>query len=138
MIGEDWGVRSAVNDPNRYSGPGTGYVLDAERWELLQALPHTLDPRDFDEDEDAEQAVEELHVAKIENAPDEVVIAVGPAFGDVIRRTINGLAHADVLTALGDGVREAGYRRGSSASSGRPMSPSSVTTGQRCRGRASR
>ena len=40
VIGEDWGVRSAVNDPNRYSGPGTGYVLDAERWQLLQALPH--------------------------------------------------------------------------------------------------
>ena len=86
VIGEDWGVRSAVNDPNEYSGPGTGYVLDAERWQLLQALPQTLDPRDFDEDDDAEQAVEELHVAKIENDPDEVVIAVGPAFGDVIRR----------------------------------------------------
>ena len=110
VIGEDWGVRSAVNDPNRYSGPGTGYVLDAERWQLLQALPQTIDPRDFDEDEDAEQAVEELHVAKIENEPDEVVIAVGPAFGDVIRRTINGLAHADVLTALEEGVREAGGR----------------------------
>ncbi len=63
VIGEDWGVRSAVNDPNRYSGPGTGYVLDAERWQLLQSLPHTIDPRDFDEDEDAERAVEELHVA---------------------------------------------------------------------------
>ena len=24
VIGEDWGVRSAVNDPNRYSGPGHG------------------------------------------------------------------------------------------------------------------
>ena len=36
------------------------------------------------------------------------MIAVGPAFGDVIRRTINGLAHADVLAALEEGVREAG------------------------------
>ncbi len=110
VIGEDWGVRSAVNDPNRYSGPGTGYVLDGERWQLLQALPQTLDPRDFDESEDAEKAVEELYVAKIQNEPDEVVIAVGPAFGDAIRRTINGLAHADVLVALEQGVRDAGGR----------------------------
>ena len=111
VIGEDWGVRSAVNDPNEpLLRPGHGYVLDGERWQLLQALPQTLDPRDFDEDEDAEQAVEELYVAKIENEPDEVVIAVGPAFGDAIRRTINGLAHADVLVALEQGVREAGGR----------------------------
>ena len=65
--------------------------MDAERWQLLQALPQTLDPHDFDEDDDAEQAVKELHVAKIENEPDEVVIAVGPAFGDVIRRRSTGL-----------------------------------------------
>ena len=130
VIGEDWGVRSAVNDPNRYSGPGTGYVLDAERWQLLQALPQTLDPRDFDEDEDAEQAVKELHVAKIENEPDEVVIAVGPAFGDVIRRTINGLAHADVLAALEEGVREAGGRaEARPRQAARRTSPSSATTG---------
>ena len=40
---------------------------------------------------------------------DEVVVAVGPAFGDVLRATINGLAHADVLTALvkGSGRMEA-------------------------------
>jgi hypothetical protein len=108
VIGEDWSVSSAVNDPNTYSGPGTGYVLSEERWQLLQSLPQTLDPRVFDEEEDAEQAVEELHVANVENDPDEVVIAVGPAFGDSIRQTINGLRHRDVLEALAEGVREAG------------------------------
>jgi Dehydratase medium subunit len=83
-------------------------VLDDERWHLLQALPQTLDPRELDEDEDADPAVEELDVAMSGDAPDEVVVAVGPAFGDVIRRTINGLDHADVLEALEAGVREAG------------------------------
>ena len=29
----------------RTSGPGTGYRLEGERWELLQALPHVVDPR---------------------------------------------------------------------------------------------
>ena len=37
-------VHSAVNDPNRYAGPGTGYRLEGERWELLQQLPYVLDP----------------------------------------------------------------------------------------------
>ena len=35
---------SAVNDPNDYRGPGTGYRLEGERWAQLQALPHEVDP----------------------------------------------------------------------------------------------
>ena len=35
-------VRSAVNDPNAYAGPGTGYRLEGERWERLQSAA----PRD--------------------------------------------------------------------------------------------
>ena len=38
----------------------------------------------------------------------EVVIAVGPAFADVLRRTINDLGHKDVLLAICEGVREGG------------------------------
>src|SRR5690242_19490691 len=32
VIGADGVVVSAVNDPNRYAGPGTGYRLEGERW----------------------------------------------------------------------------------------------------------
>ena len=46
-------VHSAVNDPNLYRGPGTGYRLEGERWALLQALPHVVDPARFVELEDA-------------------------------------------------------------------------------------
>jgi len=42
IIGPTGAVHAAVNDPNRYSGPGTGYRLDGERWERLQHLPHEL------------------------------------------------------------------------------------------------
>ena len=42
--------------------------------------------------------------------PAEVVIALGPAFADGVRETINGLAHADVLEAIVAGVEEAGGR----------------------------
>ncbi|MFN0155046.1 MAG: glycerol dehydratase reactivase beta/small subunit family protein [Gaiella sp.] len=40
--------------------------------------------------------------------PSEVVIAVGPAFADDLRATINGLAHEDVLEAVREGVIEVG------------------------------
>ena len=40
VIDADGLVHSAVNDPNLYTGPGTGYRLEGERWEVLQALPH--------------------------------------------------------------------------------------------------
>jgi propanediol dehydratase medium subunit len=36
------------------------------------------------------------------------VISVGPAFGDVLLETFNGLTHADVLRAVAGGVREGG------------------------------
>ena len=41
----DGTVVSAVNDPNDYTGPGTGYRLEGERWERLQRLPHAIDAR---------------------------------------------------------------------------------------------
>ena len=44
IVDADGGCDSAVNDPNDYSGPGTGYRLEGERWERLQALPHVVDP----------------------------------------------------------------------------------------------
>ncbi len=40
--------------------------------------------------------------------PDEVVIAVGPAFAGALSETIGGLAHRDVLAELVAGVREEG------------------------------
>ena len=44
VIDADGHVHSAVNDPNDYTGPGTGYRLDGERWRLLQSLPNVVDP----------------------------------------------------------------------------------------------
>jgi len=108
VIDADWTVRSAVNDPNLYTGPGTGYVLEGERWRLLQSLPHVTDPRALEGAEEGAEVITETHVASIGDRSDEVVIAVGPAFAAAIRRTINGLDHADVLRALCEGVREGG------------------------------
>ena len=109
VIEPDGLVRSAVNDPNAYLGPGTGYRLQGERWELLQALPHVVDPRTLGSGQDGTPAIrEEPAAAERGDDPAEVVIAVGPAFADGLRETINGLTHDDVLAAVTDGVRAAG------------------------------
>ena len=47
IIDADGLVHSAVNDPNVYSGPGTGYRLEGERWRLLQSLPNVVDPAEL-------------------------------------------------------------------------------------------
>jgi propanediol dehydratase large subunit len=108
IVRPDGTVISAVNDANRYAGPGTGYRLEGERWQRLQALPHTLDARLLGGSQGPAQPIEGSHVASLGDRSDEVVIAVGPAFGADLVETINGLPHADVLGAIASGVRDAG------------------------------
>ena len=102
-------VHSAVNDPNVYSGPGTGYRLEGERWELLQALPSVVTPAELVAASSAGPGplVERTPAAKGSD-PTEVVVAVGPAFADGIRATINDLDHRDVVEAVCAGVRDGG------------------------------
>jgi propanediol dehydratase large subunit len=109
VIDEQGVVHSAVNDPNLYTGPGTGYRLEGARWEALQALPHVIDSATLGAGEsDAGEIVDVVGGAAASSDPLEVVIAVGPAFADTIRQTINGLDHGDVLAAIVDGAVEAG------------------------------
>ena len=109
VIGADGIVRSAVNDPNEYSGPGTGYRLEGERWELLQGLPQVVAPADLlGEAERDEAIVTEGGTAGKGDEPAEVVVAVGPAFAGSIRRTIADLDHRAVLDAVCEGIREGG------------------------------
>ncbi|HUG65747.1 MAG TPA: propanediol/glycerol family dehydratase large subunit [Gaiellaceae bacterium] len=109
IIEPDGLVRSAVNDPNEYSGPGTGYRLEGERWALLQNLPHVAAPDDLLGDlASAEPIVAERGAARPGEDAREVVVAVGPAFADSIRKTIADLDHRAVLDAVCEGIREAG------------------------------
>jgi propanediol dehydratase large subunit len=109
VIDADGLVHSAVNDPNVYLGPGTGYRLEGPRWERLARLPHTVAAEELGllATEEA-PIVAELDEALPGDDPAEVVVAVGPAFGGAILETINGLGHRDVLEALMDGIREGG------------------------------
>ena len=46
IFDDQFNVISAVNDPNNYTGPGTGYRLEGERWELLKNIPAAISPED--------------------------------------------------------------------------------------------
>jgi propanediol dehydratase large subunit len=109
IIDPDGVVRSAVNDPNEYAGPGTGYRLVGERWELLQRLPHVVAPAELLGDAvGSEPVVVERDAAERGDDPAEVVVAVGPAFADALRRTIADLDHRAVLEAVCGGIRDEG------------------------------
>lgn len=108
VIQPDGTVSSAVNEPNDYRGPGTGYRLEGARWERLRRLPHAIDARVLGAAAASEPQMVELGKAVSSDAPDDVVVAVGPAFANALAETINGLAHADVLAAVLDGVRSSG------------------------------
>jgi propanediol dehydratase large subunit len=105
---EGFHVLSAHTDPNDYAGPGTGYRVQGERWAALQDIPRAWDPQDYMAALDAETWMpwlEELGPAQ-PGEQTEVIIAVGPAFGVGINRSIGGLALSEILGALLEGLDE--------------------------------
>jgi propanediol dehydratase large subunit len=109
IFGPGFQVQSAINDPNEYRGPGTGYRLTAERWKELSDLPQARRAKDLVSagSEARPLRLEEIGPAK-QGRQSEVVIAVGPAFGKALKRTLGNLSHADVLRELMAGVAEEG------------------------------
>ncbi|WP_432403205.1 propanediol/glycerol family dehydratase large subunit [Wukongibacter sp. M2B1] len=47
ILDKDFNVISAVNYPNDYAGPGTGYVMSEERWEEIKNIPNARKVSDF-------------------------------------------------------------------------------------------
>lgn len=104
-------VVSAVNDPNCYAGPGTGYRLSPQRLAEISAIPQAVDPRQVGRARQGQLPfLEEIGEAQAGTDRDEVVIAVGPAFGVALTETLLGLAHRDVLQALIRGIEQEGLR----------------------------
>lgn len=103
-------VLSAINDPNDYRGPGTGYRIRPERWREISALSDATDPRAIGKGTGAAPILRGLRTAARGEEPREIVIAVGPAFGGPLDATLLGLPHRDVLAALAAGIREEGLK----------------------------
>ncbi len=109
IFDKNFKVQSAINDVNDYSGPGSGYRVSAERWQEMQNLPQVKSPRDFIADQIGVPCARlaELGPARTSTSR-EVIVAVGPAFGTALTRTINGLEHEEVLAAILTGVASQG------------------------------
>jgi propanediol dehydratase large subunit len=114
-IVRDGRIISAVNDPNDYQGPGTGYRLsDARRQEII-AIRDVLD-RDTVLAEEAEFALRAagevsfraIGPAAIGTDKSEVVIGISPAFGVKFFRTLGGIPLSDLLREMVAGIESAG------------------------------
>jgi hypothetical protein len=103
-------VTSAINDPNDYGGPGTGYQPAGVRLAEICTIPQASDPQKIGVSGAAECCFAELGDAERGLASDEIVIAVGPAFGTALHETLLGIRHDAVLEALTSGVELEGLR----------------------------
>ncbi len=105
----DFKVRSAINDGNDYTGPGSGYRPHGARWREMQAIPQAKSPEGFVDPHIGEplSRLVEIGPATKGSVP-EVVLALGPAFGTALAKTIGGLHHEDVLEAILTGVAAEG------------------------------
>ncbi len=111
----DGHVLSAVNDPNDYQGPGTGYRPTPERRQAINAIRDTLDEREvlrsqeiFAKTEARRALYRDLGRAAPGTDRAEVVIGLSPAFGTRLFRTLAGEGVSDMLRAVLDGVRAGG------------------------------
>lgn len=105
-------VLSAINDPNDYRGPGSGYLIEPERWQEISAIPQAENPRNigYRDSQGPRTLFQETGDAGQSTDPKEIVIALGPAFGSALDATLLGLPHSAVLRALIEGVEAEGMK----------------------------
>ncbi|MSP82702.1 MAG: propanediol/glycerol family dehydratase large subunit [Alphaproteobacteria bacterium] len=111
----DGRVLSAVNDPNDYGGPGTGYRVSPARRDQMAGLRDVLDrPTVVHEearharDENRRIAYRVVGDAGTGSDTREVVIGVSPAFGVKLFRTVAGHPLSAVLAELIAGIKSRG------------------------------
>lgn len=111
----DGRVVSAINDPNDYGGPGSGYRVSAARRKEIGAIRDVLDREEVLRSENAYRAGESLRIgyrtmgtAAVGSDPKEIVIGISPAFGTKLFQTLAGLPLSSVIAALSDGMRAKG------------------------------
>ena len=110
-------VVSAINDPNDYQGPGSGYRMTEERRAEVNDIRDVLDQdvvlRAEAEHEKAEAsriAYPVAGAAQPGSAKDEVVIGISPAFGLKLFQTTAGHKLSDVLRVMIAGIEAHGLR----------------------------
>ncbi len=108
-------VISAINDPNDYQGPGSGYRLSEERRREVMGIRDVLDQKEVLRSEAQHQKEEARHIdyrdlgeAHPGDDPSEVVIGISPAFGLKLFQTTAGHRLSDVLGVMTSAIRAQG------------------------------
>ncbi|MBJ2149321.1 propanediol/glycerol family dehydratase large subunit [Paracoccus sp. IB05] len=108
-------ILSAVNDPNDYAGPGTGYRMTEARRDEINEIRDLIGQSEVLSDQARHRRGESRRIAYAPQgaapkgaAPHEVVIGISPAFGLQLYQTTAGLALSDVLAALIRGITAGG------------------------------
>jgi propanediol dehydratase large subunit len=111
----DGKVISAVNDPNDYLGPGSGYRVTPERRGEIGAIRDQIGRGEvlraqalFEKAEARRVLYEGLGAAKAGNVKGEVVVGISPAFGISIFRSLAGHPVSAMLEAVIGGIVAAG------------------------------
>lgn len=111
IVTDTFKVISALNDPNDYAGPGTGYRLESERWEKLKSIPGADPPESVMATEakaDRGFFMTAAGPAQPSNDSRDIVVAVGPAFGTEIDETLSGIPHFELLNQICSGIEAEG------------------------------
>lgn len=110
-------VISAINDPNAYQGPGTGYRLSPQRRAELVDIRDLLSREAVLGAEEATRAQEAVRIRYHELGPAavgddrrEIVIGISPAFGLKLFRTVAGHPLSTVLRELTHGIAAGGAK----------------------------
>ena len=111
----DGRILSAVNDPNDYAGPGTGYRLTTERRDQICNIRDQIGQAEVLGRQARHRKAEARRItytpgggAAQGSNTHEVVIGISPAFGLQLFQTTAGLNLSDVLAALIRGIQAGG------------------------------
>ena len=111
----DGKIVSAINDPNDYLGPGSGYRVSEERRRELNSIRDVLDQKEVlrseamhEKDEARRIQYRAMGEARVSRDAKDVVIGISPAFGLRLYQTTAGHRLSEVLGVMLEAIRSRG------------------------------
>ncbi len=105
-------VISGLNNPNNYSGPGTGYQMSPERWKKLSDKTSALEPENILEIQRNLTDYTGLYKVKPSGSPihdgADIIVALSPGFCDLKLGVEVCKSHLQVLKNVVTGIEEKG------------------------------
>ena len=113
----DGKIISAINDPNDYAGPGSGYRLTEERRREIVEIRDVLDQKEVLRSEAQHQKAEALNInyqdlgeANPSDDAKDVVIGISPAFGIKLFQTTASHRLSEVLRVMMEAISARGLK----------------------------